>query len=174
MKTVVVVEGKSDSRRLKEIYPNILTFETSGLGLDNSKIKTLKKYQYSGYKLICMTDPDHAGEVIREVINREIPGVYNAYVSKKASIGKDNKIGVETCSEVEIRKALDNLYVSNLDQKKLYDLDFLIKHGIYGNKEIRSKLCEKLNLADGNNKKLLNQLNQFQIDIDKIKEAINE
>jgi 5S rRNA maturation endonuclease (ribonuclease M5) len=47
MKTIIIVEGKSDTNRLKSFYKDIQTFETSGLGLDPKKID----YLFLGYPL---------------------------------------------------------------------------------------------------------------------------
>ncbi len=69
MKTIVIVEGKSDTRRLKEIFPDIITFQTSGMGLDDQKIAELKRLEADGVELICFTDPDYPGEKIRQTLS---------------------------------------------------------------------------------------------------------
>lgn len=173
MKTIVIVEGKSDTRRLKEIYPNIITFQTSGRGLDSEKINSLKKLEASGVELICFTDPDYAGEKIRERLTDELSSLKHAYAARSESYGKRGKIGIESASESEIRKALENTFSISNEVAK-YNLAMLQRWGIIGDKARRELFCDKLGIANGNNKKVLKQLNNFNINEDVIKRALGE
>lgn len=170
--TIVIVEGKSDTRRLREIYPQIVTFETSGLGLDEVKMDKLKKFKGEGYRLICFTDPDGPGEIIRKKINQEIPDVYNAFVSRKNSKSSKGKVGIESATAKEIQKALKDLKIVDA-QRDVYDLTFLINNNIYGNQKRREKFCDLLCIANGNNKKVLKQLNNFNIERKRVMNILN-
>lgn len=173
MKDIIVVEGKSDTNRLKLIDPKIQTFETSGLGLDEEKMEKLKKLSEK-YRLIIFTDPDGPGEIIRNRIVGEIENVYHAYLPNNKAISKNKlKVGVEHASLEEIKKALKNLHYQNKEVGN-YTLSNLIDWKIYNNKEKRKKFCDSLNLAYGNNQKVLKQLNYFNIDINKINEVIEK
>ncbi len=172
-KTIVIVEGKSDTRRLKEIFPSINTFETHGLGLNDNMIEELRKFSSNGYELICFTDPDGPGEVIRKKINDAIENVYNAYVAREYSKSPKGKLGIESATVEEIQRALSDLKVITNAEKK-YDLNFLIEHRLYGNKNRREKFCDMLSIANGNNKKVLKQLNGFKVSLDKVNNILEE
>ena len=73
----------------------------------------------------------------------------------------------------DIKDALENLYEPTESQGN-YKMEDLINIGIYQNKERRKKLCDHLKIAFGNNKKVLLQLNYFNIDKEKIKKFLEE
>ena len=173
MKDIIIVEGKSDTNRLKLINPNIQTYETSGLGLDTQKIKELKKLSQK-YRLVVFTDPDGPGEIIRNRIASEITNIYHAYLPNNKAISKNKlKVGVEHASLDEIKKALKNLHYKN-EKLGNYTLNDLIDWKIYNCKEQRKKFCDELNLAYGNNQKVLKQLNTFNVDIKQINDVLKK
>lgn len=171
MNTIIVVEGKSDTNRLKQIDPNIITFETSGLGLDNGHLTNLKKLANNN-KIVVFTDPDGPGEIIRSRISEEIPSVFHAYLKNEKAISKNKKkIGIEHGSTEDILHALQNVYQQN-NEVMNYEISDLIDMGIYSNRELRMEFCNELNIAYGNNKKVLKQLNGFNIQPEKIREVL--
>lgn len=173
MKRIIIVEGKSDTRRLKEIYPHVVTFETSGLGIDEQKINQLQKLEKSGVELICFTDPDYPGERIRSILSDNLLSLKHAYVPRTVSIAKNGKIGVESASDAGIINALDNIMepVNNLQKFTLEDLMLM---NIVGNKQRREQFCDLLGIANGNNKKVLRQLNGFNITYDDVRSILKE
>lgn len=173
MKTIIIVEGKSDTRRLKEIYPDIITFQTSGMGLDDEKITELKRLEQSGVNLICMTDPDYPGERIRRILSEQLPSLKHAYVSRAKSKAKNGKIGIESAERDEIIKALDSV-LSKDKQLDIYDQTFMIEFGLAGNKAKREQFCDCLGIAFGNNKKVIKQLNSFGIDPKLVMKVLGE
>jgi len=46
MNPVIVVEGRDDTRRLREIYPDIETIETNGSAIDEETIAFLEKLKW--------------------------------------------------------------------------------------------------------------------------------
>lgn len=174
MNTLIIVEGKSDTNRLKKVLGNVQTFETSGLGLDEKKINYLKKIQ-NNYKLIVFTDPDGPGEVIRQKLSEELDNLFHAYLPNNKAISKNKcKVGVEHAKAVDIKYALENLYQITEKQDNLYEISDLIDWGVYSSKKNRLILCDKLHIAFGNNQKVLKQLNDFNISLEKIREIIKE
>ncbi len=173
MGQIIVVEGKSDTRRLFETLGNVVTFETSGLGLDDIKINKLKKLNEE-HDLIVFTDPDGPGEIIRKRLIKEIDGLYHAYLPNDKALSKKlGKIGIEHASKEDIEMALANLYVRG-DNKYNYTIEDLVEMGIYSNKVLRTKFCNELNIAYGNNKKVVKQLNYFDISPEKISKALSK
>ncbi len=173
MKTIIIVEGKSDTRRLKEIYPDVVTFQTSGMGLDDEKILELKRLEESGVNLICMTDPDYPGERIRSILAEQLPTLKHAYVSRAKSRAKNGKIGIESAERDEIVKALDSV-LSKETQLDIYDPTFMIEFGLSGDKVKREQFCDRLGIAFGNNKKVIKQLNSFGIDPKLVMKVLGE
>lgn len=174
MKTLIIVEGKSDTNRLKKVLGDVETFETSGLGLDESKLKYLKKIQ-NEYKMIVFTDPDGPGEIIRKRLSNELDNLYHAYLPNNKAISKkpNSSVGIEHGNANDIKEALANLYQVG-SKEKLYEIADLVDFGIYSNRQLRTALCDKLHIAYGNNQKVLKQLNNFQIERDLIERILEE
>lgn len=173
MKTIIIVEGKSDTRRLKEIYPDIVTFQTSGMGLDDQKIDELKRLEAAGTELICMTDPDYPGERIRERLSAELPTLKHAYVARSKSRATNGKIGIESAERSEIIKALEHLFTAD-QSTDIYDQGFMVEFGLSGNKQKRELFCDRIGIAFGNNKKVIKQLNSFGIDPKLVMKVLGE
>ncbi len=161
---IVVVEGKSDTNKLKKVYKNIMTFETNGLGITPHMIEELKKIsKNNNRKIVVLTDPDVPGEIIRNIIKEQIPSAYHVHISKEKANNK-NKVGIEHCKEKDLKNIFNNYQKYN-DNNNKYTIDDLIKLGIYANKKKRIEFCKKYNIAYGNNKKVLKQLNEYNINI---------
>ncbi len=174
MKTLIIVEGKSDTNRLKKVLGTVQTFETSGLGLDEEKINYLKSIQ-SEYKMIVFTDPDGPGEIIRKRLSKELDNLYHAYLPNNKALSKKpgKSVGIEHGSAEDIKEALATLYqVSDVSEQ--YDIADMIDWDLYSNKNLRTALCDKLHIAYGNNQKVLKQLNNFQIERTVIEKILEE
>ena len=74
MNPVIVVEGRDDTRRLREIYPDIETIETNGSAIDEETIALIQKALQTR-EVIVFTDPDYPGTRIRNIIQEHVPGV---------------------------------------------------------------------------------------------------
>ena len=174
MKTLIIVEGKSDTNRLKALYKDVQTFETSGLGLDQKKIQYLKSIE-DETKIIIFTDPDGPGEIIRNRLVEELKQPYHAYLPNDKALSKNmKKVGIEHASFEDIKIALNNLYIENEIYEEFYSLEDLIDLGIYNNKKLRKEFCDHLHIAYGNNKKVLKQLNSFRIKPQQIKKFLED
>ena len=115
IKEAIVVEGRYDKNTLSQIVDAPI-LETSGFGIfkDRQQMALLRRVaQTRG--LIVFTDSDGAGFVIRNHIKSAIPGQYlkHAYIpdipgkeKRKASPGKEGKLGVEGMSREIILEAL--------------------------------------------------------------------
>ena len=108
-KEVVVVEGRDDTCRLKQIYPDIETLETNGSAINNATLERIKKLQESR-GIIVFTDPDFPGNKIRQIIMQFVPECKHAYLQKSDAIAKNGSgVGVEHASDEAIKAALANL-----------------------------------------------------------------
>ncbi|EPC52709.1 hypothetical protein Lpp123_08817, partial [Lacticaseibacillus paracasei subsp. paracasei Lpp123] len=77
IKQVVVVEGRDDTKRLKETFGAIDTIETRGSAIDEATLERIRQAQ-AKRGVIVLTDPDFPGEKIRKTISRAVPGVTHA------------------------------------------------------------------------------------------------
>ena len=115
IKEAIVVEGRYDKNTLSQIVDAPI-LETSGFGIfkDKQQMQLLRRIAETR-GLIVFTDSDGAGFVIRNHIKSAIPGKYlkHAYIpdipgkeKRKASPGKEGKLGVEGMSREIILEAL--------------------------------------------------------------------
>ena len=124
-----------------------------------------------------MTDPDYAGKKIRAVIEKNIPNIKHAFVSRKNATKKDN-VGIENASDDAIREALLHILVSGAsdkDKDPIFTVEDLVENGLCigkGSKEKRLMLGDMLNIGYYNSKQLLNALNSFNITRSEFEEAM--
>ena len=176
-KEVIVVEGRDDTRRLKEIFAKIETFETGGSALDQFKLAQIKQLQKKR-GVIVFTDPDYPGQKIRNEIMEAIPECKHAYLHRvDAQSTSGQGIGVEHASECAIREALELAMTPIENKQEHITQPFLIGLeliGYGGSKQKRELLANKLGIGYVNGKQLRNRLNMFGITEAEVLQAINE
>ncbi|UPA09557.1 ribonuclease M5 [Borrelia nietonii YOR] len=170
IKEIIVVEGKDDSKRIKELFKCTIV-ETGGLYLKQSTINVLKKaIKTNG--IIIFTDSDKAGDLIRQQILKRMNYLNQDKIKHAHLKSKDQE--VEMSSKLEIATILRKIGTfDNEKQKEGLSLNDLIELGITGaqSKKRREQIQKHFNLGNGNNKKLLERLNYFKIkreDIEKV------
>lgn len=167
IKEVVVVEGKTDTQVLKELF-DVETIETHGLALSDKTLDYIKKVNETR-GVIVLTDPDFPGMKIRNMIKDVIPNSKHAFVNKKDAKG-NKKLGIAEARKEAIIEALENV-VSFDDKKDSISWEEFISLDIIGNKERRLYVYEYFHLGYGNVKTLFKRLNMVGItkeDIEKI------
>jgi len=176
IKEMIVVEGKEDTRRLKEVFHQIDTIETRGSAISVRTLELIKEAQLKR-GVIIFTDPDYQGEKIRSIINDAVPGCKNAYIKKEKAIDhKKKKVGVEHCLRDDIITSLNSITEINeveceLEYNDLYDLGL-----IGGNNSVvlRDYLSDTLHLGYNNAKQFYKKLKMFNISLETIKNLIDE
>ena len=165
-KEVIIVEGRDDTRRLKEVFGEIDTFETGGSALDANKLAQIKQLQQSR-GVIIFTDPDYPGQKIRQEISQEISGCKHAYLTKDDARPKSGKgLGVEHASADVIRDALQNAMTPTDIQTEHISQAFLLNHDLVAHPSSKAKreiLAERLGIGYVNGKQLRHRLNMFGI-----------
>ncbi len=161
---IVVVEGINDKKALENVYPNINVFITNGLGFTNTDLDELDNIRKkNNLKVLILTDPDVPGEIIRKRISKRIENVYHKYIYNNDFDKKKKKqIGVEALSEKEIKKIFTNLKKNEYNNIE-YKIRDIINAGIYFDKQKRRLFCKENGIAFGNNKKVLKQINSYNI-----------
>ncbi|HEY8435613.1 MAG TPA: ribonuclease M5 [Haloplasmataceae bacterium] len=171
IKEVIVVEGKADTRRLREVYGDIHTIETGGNALDERTLELIRHAQKTR-GVIILTDPDYPGMRIRSLINERVPGCQNAYVDRaSATDPRTKKVGVEHCSHEIIRNALTNLTEANPEPTTVTYRD-LLALGYVGasySQALRDKASQVLHLGHNNAKQFYRKVLLFNISYDTLK-----
>ena len=159
---VIVVEGKSDSQRLKSFF-DVDTIETHGLGLNKETIEYIKEVN-NKRGVILLLDPDTPGEKIRQRLNESIPNLKNAFLNSDEA-RKQNKVGVEHASKEIIEEALNNI-ITYTDKNNTITNEELYKLGLLGNnnsKELRDKISKHFHIGKCNGKTLIKRLNMLNL-----------
>lgn len=174
-KEVIVVEGRDDTRRLKEVFPDIETIETNGSAINTKTLAQIKLLNETR-GVIVFTDPDFPGNKIRHAVSEVVPECKHAYLKKQDAIAKNGRgVGVEHATHEAIREALNNLLTSSQLVVEEIDIAFLTKWGLVGHPNstrLREKLSDVLGIGYVNGKQLQKRLMMFGITKEQIIEAL--
>ncbi len=166
---VLIVEGKDDVSYLSS-FVNALFFTTQGYDLNEEKIRFLTKAS-SLNKLIIFTDPDEAGDKIRNTLKTNINELFEAKCQKIARKGK-KKSGVAEMDKSAVINALKDFTTNTSTPRYNYGLSNLVSLSEDPGK-IREMIINKYGLIHGNNKSLENQLNILKIKPQELMEFFN-
>ncbi|MBW1604807.1 ribonuclease M5 [Lactobacillus sp. Sy-1] len=166
IKEVIVVEGKDDTKRIKDAV-NADTLETRGSAIDKRTIALIKKVAVQR-GIIIFTDPDFSGERIRKIVAKAVPDAKHAFINRSLATPtrSHGSLGIEHASAETIQAALANLYTENPTAQPLIPDAVLIESGLMGGtgaKQRRQKLCDILNIGYVNGKQLSKRLQMFSI-----------
>ena len=176
-KEIIVVEGRDDTRRLKEVYPEIETLETNGSAINEDVISRIKELQKKR-GVIIFTDPDFPGNKIRQRIMQEVPLCKHAHLPKREAIAKNDKgVGVEHASAESIKRALQDVITPKTEVTEEIETEFLFDLGLIGqpnSAKIREKLGEVLGIGYVNGKQLQKRLMMFGVTKQQVVNALAE
>lgn len=164
IKELVVVEGKTDTAKLKKIF-NVETIETNGLSLSKKTIydiKTLSKNK----GLILFLDPDGPGEKIRKILIEHFPKSKNCFINKNDILKNSKKFGLAEASDESIIRAFENFVTFNSENKSISWLEYLNLD--LSSFEKRKELCKILNISYCNNKQLFKRLNMLNCSYEEV------
>lgn len=177
IKEVIVVEGRDDSRRIKESV-EADTIETNGSAIDEHVLALIEKaHQQRG--VIVFTDPDFPGEKIRKTISQRIPGVKHAFLQRdEARPQHKGSLGIEHAAPETIRQALSQVYGEETAIRESdIELRFLQQKGLMNgpeSKQLRQRLGNKLRIGYTNGKQLKKRLDMFGITKAQLIQALEE
>lgn len=171
---IIVVEGRDDTQAVKRAV-TCETIETHGFGMSDEMWKSLDT-AYKNRGLIIMTDPDHAGSLIRSKIKERYPDSREVFLPR-AKAKRGNDIGIENASPEAIREALSKVRSEKrsnqkADQvtRKMFEEAGL--EGLPGSRRKRELVADRLGIAYGNTKTLLSRINSFGITAEEFNEAV--
>ena len=173
IREVIVVEGKDDVSALKRAV-DCQVIVTSGFGYPEDLFDRIREAQ-KRCGVIILTDPDYAGERIRNEIAKQVPGCKHAFIPRESATKKDN-IGVENASPEAIRKALSTCR-TEADLEARYTQADLVRYGLAGgkgSKQLRIIVGRILGIGYGNTLQFMRRLNHFGIMEQELEEALKE
>lgn len=174
---VVVVEGRDDTKRLKQFFPGIETIETNGSEVSDQTLAEVKKLAKSR-DIIIFTDPDYNGERIRKLVTQAAPDAKQAFITRKEGepTKRGNSLGIEHASKQALERALSDLHeVKKNSQEISREQYFALGLGMGPNaRHLREQVGIKLGIGYGNAKQFLRRLNMFGISYDELKEAVED
>lgn len=162
---ILVVEGKEDASYLSNYISSEIVV-LNGYDIQESTINYLKNK-----KVIILTDPDDAGLVIRNKLNTLLPNAVNVEININ-KCNRGTKTGVAECEIDEILTklksypAIENKTSSDIQLSDLYNL------GLMSDKDLREKVCAKLNLGKCNAKTLFKRLQSNNIKLEQLYEIM--
>ncbi|HHV63761.1 MAG TPA: ribonuclease M5 [Peptococcaceae bacterium] len=170
---LIVVEGKNDAQAIRRAFGPVDVIWTEGFGLTEEKLNLIAEMAVRRGVIVC-TDPDFAGQKIRERILRRVPNARQVFLSRACAYNeKGDDLGLENVSPEEIRKA----FAKVLGEKSLspgtaskaqsdgeISMQDLLEHGLVGQAGSAGKrraLGKILGIGDTNAKQFLYRVNRF-------------
>lgn len=164
IKEVIVVEGKDDISAVKKAVDAEM-IEVNGFAVRRKSTLDKIKNAFDRTGVIVLTDPDFAGEKIRQTIVNYVPGVKHAYISREEGRKLDN-IGIENANPEAILRALEGAKFKISEERKEFDMidmmDNRLSVGV-NSKMNRQELGSILKIGYANTKQFLSKLNNFGI-----------
>lgn len=177
IKECIIVEGKDDkSAILKGIKADVIV--TNGFGLNETILKKIE-FAYKKNGIIIFTDPDYAGNMIRNKLKEKFPLAKEVFLVKKKAFKKGN-IGVENASVQSIVEAFEKIKTQSVDQHKtelIYTQETLYKQGLLGDSkssERRELLGDLLGIGYANGSSFLKKLNYYEIPLELFEKGCRE
>ena len=174
IKEVIVVEGKDDVAAVKKAVDAEM-IAVGGFGINAKVISRIKEAQ-KRKGVIVLTDPDFAGEKIRSIISKRVPGIKHAYISRAEGTKGDN-IGVENAEPEAIIKALEEAKITLEEKREEFTISDLVYFKLSGDSKakIRRELIGKeLRIGYGNANQMLSRLNNYGISKEEFIKAIEK
>ena len=171
---VIVVEGRDDMDAVgKAVDADMIA--THGYGIRPATIDRIR-HAYETRGIIILTDPDRAGQRIRQRLTDLFPEARQAYISLSEAVS-EHDIGVENASPEVIRKALQAAGRTCQQREPLYDAGDMMNYGLSGgagSRELRDRLGRKLGIGYGNASAFLKRLNGYGIARKDLEDALSE
>ena len=174
LKEVLIVEGKADIIAVKRaVEADCIT--TGGFHFTNRTLKNIAA-AYEKRGIIILTDPDSAGENIRNFLSKKFPNAKHAYIPRDEATA-DNDVGVEQASPESIRKALSKVRTLEINPRAEFTAAEMVTYKLAGGKDsssLRDKVGASLGIGYGNVKTFVRRLNNYGITRAEFLEALKK
>ncbi|MBR4151972.1 MAG: ribonuclease M5 [Selenomonadaceae bacterium] len=172
IKEVLIVEGKSDTAAVRRAV-EADCIETGGFRFDRRTLQNIAA-AYEKRGIIILTDPDSAGENIRNFLSKKFPNAKHAYIPREEATANDD-VGVEQATPESIRKALSKVRVLEINPRNEFTaaemVDFKLSGGADSSK-LRDKVGAILGIGYGNVKTFVRRLNNYGVTRQEFMEAL--
>ena len=172
---VIVVEGKMD-RDLLESFLDADIITTNGSEVSRETIEYVRALSKTR-TVVVLTDPDAPGKRIRDILNSEVTGLFNAFIPKEKAI-KKHKVGVAESDKTTIMDALNHLMLPETDSKSSnLTMNDLFELGLMGGDDSvfkRRTLENRLHIDQVNGKTLLKRLKALGLERKDLEEALGD
>lgn len=172
IKEVIVVEGRDDITAVKQAVDAEI-IAVGGFGINKKVIDRIKEAQ-KRKGVIVLTDPDFAGEKIRNIISKRVKGIKHAYISQKDGL-KDGDIGVENAKPEVILKALENAKITVEEKNEFFNMMDMYHFKLTGSKDSKQRrilLGNILGIGYGNANQIVSRLNNYGVSKEEFIEAV--
>ena len=167
---LLIVEGNADKAYISSLVDiNIVT--TNGLDIPKDELIFIKEVSKTK-KIYVLTDPDEAGENIRERIHKQVPNSIDLRI-KSDNCHKGHKKGVAECDKdviINLFKTLESNNQRRNDEITAIDLYECGLLGKNNSKELRKEVSLKYRLGKCNAKTMIDRLNLLGINKNELKD----
>ncbi len=174
IKEVIVVEGRDDVTAVKRaVDAELIT--THGFGIREETFLLIEEAQKK-CGVIIFTDPDHAGDKIRERLSKRIGGCKHAFLPREEATKRGN-IGIENATPESIVAALSKVRTLVEESSDEFSKHDLIRNDLVGQAEAsvrRDKLGKILGIGYANAKQFLRRLNHYGITREEFDNAVKQ
>jgi len=173
LKEVLIVEGKSDTAAVKRAV-EADCIETGGFHFSRNTLANIAA-AYKKRGIIILTDPDSAGENIRNFLSKKFPQAKHAYIPRDEATA-NNDVGIEQAAPESIRRALSKVRTLEINPSEEFTAAEMIKFGLAGganSSKLRDKIGAALGIGYGNVKTFVKRLNNYGVTRAEFIEAVN-
>ena len=173
LKEVLIVEGKSDTAAVKRAV-EADCIETGGFHFSRNTLANIAA-AYKKRGIIILTDPDSAGENIRNFLSKKFPQAKHAYIPRDEATA-NNDVGIEQAAPESIRRALSKVRTLEINPSEEFTAAEMIKFGLAGganSSKLRDKIGAALGIGYGNVKTFVKRLNNYGVTRAEFMEAVN-
>lgn len=171
IREAIVVEGRDDTAAVLAAVEAV-TIETHGYGISGRTWEKLEA-AYRSRGLIVLTDPDHAGEMIRRRVTERFPEAKQAFLTRDLA-EKKGDIGIENAAPEDILQALTLAHGTVEERHETFTTADLVRYGLAGGegaRERRETLGRALGIGYSNSRTFLKRLNDFGVTREAFEEA---
>ena len=172
LKEVLIVEGKSDVIAVnRAVQADCIT--TGGFHFTRRTLQDISA-AYNRRRIIILTDPDSAGENIRNFLSRKFPEAKHAYIPRDEATANDD-VGIEQASPESIRKALSKVHTMQINPREEFTAAEMVALKLSGSSDsfkLRDKIGAILGIGYGNVKTFVRRLNNYGITREEFQEAL--
>lgn len=164
IKEVIVVEGYHDKQAIDAAVEADCLL-SNGSEVSESFLKQVERAAKER-GVIIFTDPDSAGERIRRLVSRRVPGCKHAFLSREEARAKDGDLGIENANADSIRRALESVRTEWTGSEPEFSWVEIIEYGLTAHPaaaQRRMAIGERLGIGYGNAKTFWKKLNMLGV-----------